>query len=476
MDLFTTPSAASASVLTIAPCGQSNNALKKTRSACTRCHSQKLRCVRQKGQARCDRCLKLKTICRFDLRAPRVSPKPRGQDTACDQGELQHNVASISMPYTHMIEMYTNTNDRGWEVPPNSKTQFREGPGVVHPEWGSSQSSSSNMQDMCWSGLAFDSTLGHCNSVDFQLTTPSQNMLDHESNILSPSTSNCQPRIYDHDWNNNLKPSVPSHARRLGDLSVSLSECAEKLPSTAPSRFSGSRKLRILAVDELFCLTNEFIDTLGSISLSGWETSSTFSSIHPTQLSAQFASSNNEHLFDQEHHFSKDNLRPPSGVFSNVDEATVSMVFACHSWLTEIYTSIFQMMQACIEHSLPPQLGRDWAVILPKLEVGSLSSQPVKVDADTPLKSATTISMYMLVITILSAQLWEKLMGILIAGNDVSIDSATNSRIILTDTMWNTMADRTGSLIRTMDITKQYLSSTTGEREDEYGPRTDFRS
>lgn len=135
MDLFTSPPVASASVLTVAPPSQSSCAPpKKTRSACTRCHSQKLRCVRQKGQTRCDRCLKLKTTCRFDPRAPRVSLKPRGQeqesqDTACDWGQAQHNVASISTPNTHMIETATSTNYRPWAVSPKTKTLMHEGQG-----------------------------------------------------------------------------------------------------------------------------------------------------------------------------------------------------------------------------------------------------------------------------------------------------------------------------------------------------------
>lgn len=322
------------------------------------------------------------------------------------------------------------------------------------------------MQDLFWPGCSFDSPLGRSNSVDFGLATPNPSIFDSES-IPSPRTSNYQPKMVDYDWNNDLKasaPSPPSHARRLGDLSVLLSECAEKLPSMAASGFSGPRKLRILAIDELFCLTHQFIDILGSISLSGWETSSTSPSIDPTQLSAQFASSNNQQLSHLEQQFAKNDLRPPSGIFSNLDEATVSMIFACHSRLTEIYTSIFQMMQACIEHSLAPQLGTDWAVILPKLEVGSLSSQPVRVDAHTPLKSSMTTSMYMLIITMLSAQLWEKLMGLVATGTDVPIGSRINYPNTLTEIMWSTMADRTGRLIRTMDITKQFLSSTSGER------------
>jgi hypothetical protein len=55
---------------------RSINAPRKTRSACNRCHAQKLKCVKKAGQSSsCERCLRLKTSCQFGPRVVRSSLK-----------------------------------------------------------------------------------------------------------------------------------------------------------------------------------------------------------------------------------------------------------------------------------------------------------------------------------------------------------------------------------------------------------------
>jgi hypothetical protein len=326
---------------------------------------------------------------------------------------------------------------------------------------------SSNMQDIYWPDLLSHSRImspmDRCCSADFELTPLSQSIVGHESNVYPPSTSNSYIRIQDHDLNDSLATSPLSPIRRLASLSVSLSECVEKLPSMAGNGMCGSRKTRILAVDELFRLTTEFIDVMRCISVVECETSPTLSTIDPKQLSAQLPLAiHSKQLSHSEHQFTTNGLGRSPGPFSHVDEATVSMVFACHSRLMEIYTSIFHMMQACIEHSLAPQLGQDWAVVLPRLEVGSLSSPPVRVDANTPLKSATATSMYMLIITMLSSQLWEKLKDLMRAGSGASTASTSELRSTLKETMWSTMIERTDRLLQTMEATNHLLNWHSG--------------
>lgn len=99
MDPFMTPPAASASALEVTFGGESNNHPRKTRSACNRCHSQKLRCAKQIGQSSCERCLKLRRSCRFGPRAPRVSLQLPKQDTNCTQGDW-HEPLSVSASMT----------------------------------------------------------------------------------------------------------------------------------------------------------------------------------------------------------------------------------------------------------------------------------------------------------------------------------------------------------------------------------------
>lgn len=59
-----------------------------TRSACNRCHSQKLRCVKKTNQKSCDRCSRLRTTCQFSPRVPRSSQKAQDQGEICNLTEL----------------------------------------------------------------------------------------------------------------------------------------------------------------------------------------------------------------------------------------------------------------------------------------------------------------------------------------------------------------------------------------------------
>jgi hypothetical protein len=132
MDLFTTPPAASASASGVSSGGESNNPPGKIRSACNRCHSQKLRCVIKIGQVSCERCLKLKTSCRFGPRAPRASLKPPEQATGCAQVDWHEPLsmsASITMPNVHSNAMIADVSDSDWLFSPSAKTGIAEGRG-----------------------------------------------------------------------------------------------------------------------------------------------------------------------------------------------------------------------------------------------------------------------------------------------------------------------------------------------------------
>jgi len=129
MDLFTITPAASASVLGLSPGSQSNIPPKKTRSACTRCHSQKLRCVKQTEKTSCERCLKLKTICRFEPRTLRSSLKSQNRISTSGWGEPPPAAASAPTPNAHTNVIATDISDNDWEFYPNSKTINTEGQG-----------------------------------------------------------------------------------------------------------------------------------------------------------------------------------------------------------------------------------------------------------------------------------------------------------------------------------------------------------
>jgi hypothetical protein len=266
-----------------------------------------------------------------------------------------------------------------------------------------------------------------------------------------------------------LSTSPTSAVRTLAYLNVALYECAANLPNlaeadaipanTTGNGLPGSRKETLFAIDELFRLTAEFIEVVKSLSAFDYHTSSTSSSTNPMPLGAQSTLSlleYNQKWSQTGNEAVRTGMRPPFNSLSYVDEATMLIIASCHSRITEIYVYLFKMMQACIEHSLVPQPDKAWVVILPQLQIGSIASPPVHVDAKTPLPSAKVL-MYMLMITMLSSQLWEQLAGLIRARGDGSTTPGSTSRSALVGVLWNTMTERTDRLSQTILATKCLL-------------------
>ncbi|KAK3178682.1 hypothetical protein OEA41_000819 [Lepraria neglecta] len=340
------------------------------------------------------------------------------------------------------------------------------------------QGESAIMQDMYWPSIFYEprnaNPLDYDGSAVSDLTPINENFMKHTSSLPSPGISDSYIRTEDHATSDRLAASPASAVRKLASLNVALYECAAQLPSTAKVGVSsagiagnsvrGSRKATLFAVDELFRLTTEFIDVMKCLSIVECETSATLSSMDPKQPGARSTESlvpYSQRLSHAGQPVTRTVMGPPSGSFSHMDEATMFMVVSYHCCLTEIYVSIFQMMQGCIEYSLAPQIDKDWAIILPQLQIGSIASPPVHVDINTPLSSATA-SMYMLMLTMLSSQLWEQLADVMRAGGDVPTGSASASRCALADTMWDTVTGRTDRLSQTIDATKHLLQRCSG--------------
>ncbi|KAL2808335.1 hypothetical protein BJX63DRAFT_39434 [Aspergillus granulosus] len=86
---------------------------RKTRSACDRCHSQKLRCVRRAGQSHCERCLRLDGVCRFAPRARRGSKKTtRIRPEAAPVSTMQSTFNTLSTPST----VLDSAMDLAWPI------------------------------------------------------------------------------------------------------------------------------------------------------------------------------------------------------------------------------------------------------------------------------------------------------------------------------------------------------------------------
>jgi hypothetical protein len=309
-------------------------------------------------------------------------------------------------------------------------------------------------QAMCWARFFgvernMNYPLGRAGSVSPDLT-PFHDNAANANTFWSPRMSEPCMMIENHDTAGALELTPPSIVQRLASLDVELFECGLKLPfpikAGSGSTGIGTRKSKLFALDELFRLTTEFLDILKALSQP--------SSMTQTELDAQTTLSS---ITDSQR--LSDIVQPagignPASCLAQADEPTAFMIMSCHGRLTEIYGSLFQMMHACIEHSLAPRGGKDWAVILPQLQVGSIASPPVHVDINNPV-SPSTSSMYMLMIAMLSSQLWEQLADTLRADDGSPVGRGSASA--LTDTIWNAMMDRNENMSRTIESTRHLL-------------------
>jgi Fungal Zn(2)-Cys(6) binuclear cluster domain len=134
-----TSPAASASV-SGASSRRPSNLAKKPRAACNRCHSQKLRCGKKLGEATCERCLKLGTLCRFEPRAPRASRASSKAEHAPniaqdDLLEPLSALASVQMTETHSVEPNINMDASEWLFPRYAEASITEGRGQSCYSW-----------------------------------------------------------------------------------------------------------------------------------------------------------------------------------------------------------------------------------------------------------------------------------------------------------------------------------------------------
>jgi len=303
-------------------------------------------------------------------------------------------------------------------------------------------------QDMIWPALFPDSLDSSCQDGP----TFSNMVPVNERNPVG---------IDNHDKNRNFGLLQTSPVKKLASLNVALHECSQNLPSVNTSGEDqktrlGSRKGTIFAIDELFRLTAEFIEVFKSLSHNTYESSTTFSSISSMNTS-QGQPLHLPHIWMQsDESASPAGPEPPTRPCSLIDEATMFMISSCHCRIIKIYESVFQMMQDCIAKSLRPHLGSDWAVILPRLQVGSIASSPVRVDIHTPIPSKASTEMYMLMITMLSSRLWEQIRDFIDTCSDAPMCSPASSSPLV-EMMFGTMRERAESLLQTIEATKQML-------------------
>jgi hypothetical protein len=133
MDLLTTldtnAASASASALGISAAQISNGTPRKTRSACNRCHSQKLRCIKNISHVSCERCLKLKRSCKFSPRVPRAplkQPEPTDPSSLDGIHELLPTTTSTLAPNEYASQIIPGSSGNQWHLPDSTETVIAE--------------------------------------------------------------------------------------------------------------------------------------------------------------------------------------------------------------------------------------------------------------------------------------------------------------------------------------------------------------
>ena len=397
----------------------------RTRAACNRCHAQKLKCVKKVEQGgSCERCTRLRTTCRYGPRAARVSARPL--ERAADHESVHDDLLSRPATPAAIPSLAAFEHDMEWF--PND-TPFP----ALQTDSSHSVPCFADTQEMCWNRFfGVDRTLNR--PLDYNVSSNVGPFAFHDRDDSMKGfpvfwTSQLPHlALEDHNSVNGIELDQPSIVQRLASLDVEIYECGLMLPIHVKTGSGpvgiGTRKAKLFALDVLFRLTADFVN------IANYET--------------------------------RDNDRPTiyhktvdvRSRLDQIDEATTFAIMSCHSRLTEIYASLFYMMHACIEHSLAPRRDKDWAVLLPQLQVGSeVGALPVLVNIDHPA-SPSTSSMYMWLITMLSSQLWEQLADTLRFANS---GGSRSEGSVLTDTVWNTIAERSDSMLETIERTKQTL-------------------
>lgn len=415
MDLSVTPEHPASASLAETPNGANRQKQGPSiRSSCDRCHRQKLRCRRNAESATCDRCQRLKVPCQYSRRGSKPS----------------------STVY-RAVDVSSEALSRGWAtsateeigpIPPPALCAFDlEETTQLSPCIADTLSSNSSFQELSWSGILATTTEGS-NDLDTFMSNWDNLPLTYDSSCGFPLVENTiEIRAQRHDSDPRDEFEIRCRAsRKLATLSVALYESVMPFPTLEKIRVAANKATTVenktrqtvkLIFDELFNHTKDFNHVIQSLSSSpGQEGQTTF---YP-------------------------------------DEALVSLIFSCHCQLAEAYTSLLNMIRACLEHSIAPPTNTNWAVILPKLQVGSVALPSLQVDNKNPVSSKATSHMYMTSITTVTALLWTQMMSAVKAVT-ISQEDTLSRYGSTAAVLWDTMSRRTDEVMRRIELISSLL-------------------
>ncbi|KAI1115377.1 hypothetical protein F5Y14DRAFT_135125 [Nemania sp. NC0429] len=424
------------------PSAQAQMSRPKTRSACNRCHQQKLRCIKVKGHNRCERCANLKAECLYSPRERRAT-----QSRPSRKGPAAWLRPSGLVPAA--VPAMSDMRQTGIPVPENAECDWSsfqpvemsgaEGLGYHYPDpklpMGISQ------PVLCSSGQIAEPLNTHPLSHGHEMalnTTPTPIHQDAMGGVEIGHSLDFLDRCHFGDYNNYTSfgkiRTLTSTTARLTSLNMALYECASKLSSIIPSQAVGdpciildreARRAALFSLDEVFRVTNQLIDVMGDLlpttmdchESSSFQTATRAITISPCLLQrpdSAFKPRPEPPMLEFEPWLEAEEMPSSSGAddpFSHLDEATMLLFLSCHCRLAKIYESIFEAMKRCIKGS-PAAFPSTAGILLPQLHVGGLggvSSPALCVDFSEPPLPRATISMYMALVTMMSAQLWTQM-------------------------------------------------------------------
>ncbi|KAI0534034.1 hypothetical protein GGR58DRAFT_484415 [Xylaria digitata] len=480
----------------------------KTRSACNRCHQQKLRCVKTKEHGSCERCMKLKIECRYNPRERRVVRSKSfrtGPSAPLELRDLAPATAPAVLDTQQSVTLVPSRIECDWFSFLTGRSDNAEGRDDLNleprfpiqidpttaPVVGLDQSAqitgaqSTHTLD-CHQGVALHLIPSHQD-------VPSEVENNHSFDFLhSPG-----PSSYPNTSGYQLGPPLTSETGRLTSLNMALYECASKLPSIKASRAepvgsmngpyttdSSAREAMLLSLDDLFCATNEFINVMKSLcpTTGCHEIPPTAASASMTRISYHSAQGTNtaaSHCIEPHGLTYRQALEPPPrlttiegscepGIPSSViqssphlDEATLLLFLSCHCRLIEIYESLFQVIQKCIKGSYTTSHSPA-GIILPQLQVGGfggVSCPGLRVDFSGPRLPPATVSMHLVLTTTLSSQLWTQIRESMRRRRDFSgpRNRVSAGHLEVADPAWDIAVERTDRVSQTIEAIRNLL-------------------
>ncbi|KAI1500570.1 hypothetical protein F5X99DRAFT_429408 [Biscogniauxia marginata] len=323
------------------------------RSACDRCHGQKLRCTRGGSWGACVRCTKVKAVCTWSPSLRRPREQARTDSTGTPDGLVSDGAnMEIAAPIDTGCRLSQSDVDFGLgaNVFQSDSTTWSG------PTFADSASGSSPAFAMSTGSPAYASQPQSHNAISTWQYRFNQEWarLSAEQPLLPvdgiPEEQSARPTSTTHGTS-----SLPiATIRGLSDLNVELFTLSSAVPKP-PTSISQplSWKDKDFAIDKTFQLSQSFIEALDKL--------------YPRNMDP----SSNNYIMPPPSQVS-DPLAPvSSGQPVSFDQASFLLVLSCYQRLIETYDDIFGNMQACLDRS--STTAREDYVQMPDVKVGSFS-------------------------------------------------------------------------------------------------------